>query len=277
MKPNAITRSLSRLLGGAPDTATHDAKADRGTKNQLAMLIDTENIPAAQMNEIMSRAKQYGEITHRLAFGPTTNGNWAQTRLKHAIRWGRQSLVKTGKNSADIELAITAMELLLTDRSIGGFCIVSSDSDFTPLVMRLREADKLVVGFGNQSAAAGFIAACDRFETLRRAETRQPVSPEPRTKSAAQSAKPQSGTKSRRKEFLSLVRRAAAKAKHHDGWIHISELGSQIRKLEPGIKYKDYGHKKLILVLESYPDEIETRGPNGRKQIRLRDVGTAPA
>ena len=125
------------------------------------MLIDTENIPAAQMNEIMSRAKQYGEITHRLAFGPTTNGNWAQTRLKHAIRWGRQSLVKTGKNSADIELSITAMELLLTDRSIGGFCIVSSDSDFTPLVMRLREADKLVVGFGNQNAAAGFIAACE--------------------------------------------------------------------------------------------------------------------
>ena len=151
MKPNAITRSLSRLLGGAPDTATHDAKTDRGAKNQLAMLIDTENVPAAQMDEIMTRAKQYGEITHRLAFGPTTDGNWAQTRLKHAIRWGRQSLVKTGKNSADIELSITAMELLLTDRSIGGFCIVSSDSDFTPLVMRLREADKLVVGFGKQT------------------------------------------------------------------------------------------------------------------------------
>ena len=277
MKPNAITRSLSRLLGGAPDTAKHDAKTDRGAKNQLAMLIDTENVPAAQMDEIMSRAKQYGEITHRLAFGPTTNGIWATTRLKHAIRWGRQSLVKTGKNSADIELSITAMELLLTDRSIGGFCIVSSDSDFTPLVMRLREADKLVVGFGNQNVAAGFIAACDHFETLRRAQTKQPVSPEPRTKPAAKSARPQSGTDSLRKEFLDLVRRAAAKAKHHDGWIHISELGSQIRKLKPGIKYKDYGHKKLILVLESYPDEIKTRGPNERKQLRLRAVGTAPA
>ena len=277
MKPNAITRSLSRLLGGPPDTATHDAKADRGTKNQLAMLIDTENIPAAQMNEIMSRAKQYGEITHRLAFGPTTNGNWAQTRLKHAIRWGRQSLVKTGKNSADIELSITAMELLLTDRSIGGFCIVSSDSDFTPLVMRLKEADKLVVGFGNQNAAAGFIAACDRFETLRGAQTKQPVSAEPRKEPAAQSAKPQSERKARRREFLDLVRRAAAKAKRHDGWINISELGSEIRKLNPGIKYKDYGHNKLILVLKSYPNEIETTGPVERKQIRLRDLGTAPA
>ena len=165
MKSNAITRSLSRLLGGAPDTATHDAKADRGTKNQLAMLIDTENIPAAQMNEIMSRAKQYGEITHRLAFGPTTNGNWASTRLRHAIRWGRQSLVKTGKNSADIELAITAMELLLTDRSIGGFCIVSSDSDFTPLVMRLREANKLVVGFGKGGWRAAYRSTSRRALT----------------------------------------------------------------------------------------------------------------
>ena len=290
MKSNAITRSLSRLLGGAPDTATHDAKADRGTKNQLAMLIDTENIPATQMNEIMSRAKQYGEITHRLAFGPTTNGNWAQTRLKHAIRWGRQSLVKTGKNSADIELSITAMELLLTDRSIGGFCIVSSDSDFTPLVMRLREADKFVVGFGNQNAAAGFIAACDRFETLRGTQTKQPVSAEPRKEPAAQtkksvsveprkepaaqSAKPQNERKARRRAFLDLVRRAAAKAKRHDGWINISELGSEIRKLKPGIKYKDYGHNKLILVLKSYPNEIETTGPVERKQIRLRDLGT---
>ena len=274
MKPNAITRSLSRLLGGAPDTAKHDARTDDGAKNQLAMLIDTENVPAAQMDEIMSRAKQFGEITHRLAFGPTTNGNWATTRLNHAIRWGRQSLVKTGKNSADIELSITAMELLLTDRSIGGFCIVSSDSDFTPLVMRLREANKLVVGFGNQNVAAGFIAACDQFETLRGAEAGQPRSPKPETKPAAQSAKPQSGRKSRRKEFLDLVRRAAAKAKHHDGWIHISELGSQIRKLKPGIEYKDYGHNKLILVLKSYPDEIETSGPVERKQIRLRDLGT---
>ena len=277
MKPNAITRSLSRLLGGAPNTTTHDANTDRGAKNQLAMLIDTENVPAAQMDEIISRAKQFGEITHRLAFGPTTNGNWAQTRLKHAIRWGRQSLVKTGKNSADIELAITAMELLLTDRSIGGFCIISSDSDFTPLAMRLREADKLVVGFGNENAKAGFIAACDRFETLRQTETKQPASPEARTKPTAQSAKPQSGTKSRRKEFSGLVRRAAAKAKHHDGWIHISELGSRISQLKPGIKYKEYGHKRLIRVLESYPDEIETRGPNVRKQIRLRGLGTAPA
>ena len=92
-----------------------------------------------------------------------------------------------------------------------------------------------------------------------------------------QSVKPQSGTNSRRKEFLGLVRHAAAKAKDHDGWIHISELGSQVRKLKPGIKYKDYGHKKLILILENYPDEIETRSPNERKQIRLRDLGTALA
>ena len=103
------------------------------------------------------------------------------------------------------------------------------------------------------------------------------MSPEPRKRPAAQSAKPQSGTHSRRKEFLGLVRHTVAKAKDHDGWIHISELGSQIRKLKPGIKYKDYGHKKLILILESYPDEIETRGPNTRKQIRLRDLGTTPA
>ena len=104
-------------------------------------------------------------MIHRLAFGPVLNGKWEKTRLGHAIRLGRQSHVKTGKNSADIELTITAMELLI-DESISGFFVVSSDSDFTPLVMRLREAGRLVIGFGEKKAPEGFVEACDRYEMI---------------------------------------------------------------------------------------------------------------
>ena len=113
----------------------------------------------------MHRAGKHGNVIHRLAFALGLNAKWEKTRLDHAIRLGRQSHIKTGKNSADIELTITAMELL-NDQTISGFCIVSSDSDFTPLVMRLREAGRLVIGFGEKKAPAGFVEACDRFETI---------------------------------------------------------------------------------------------------------------
>ena len=127
-------------------------------------------------------------------------------------------------------------------------------TDFSALAVERNERMTAVLPpdleIGNQNAAAGFIAACDRFETLRGVQTKQPVSAEPRKEPAAQtkksvsveprkepaaqSAKPQSERKARRREFLDLVRRAAAKAKRHDGWINISELGSEIRKLNPG-------------------------------------------
>ena len=165
MKQSWIVRWLGEVLRAALDAPPDDGNSDGGTRAQLAMLIDLENAAPAQMDEIMSRAERYGEITHRLAFGPNTEGKWEKARRTYAIRWGRQSRIKTGKNSADIELAITAMELL-HDRRIGGFCIVPSDSDFTPLVMRLREAGRLVVGFGEKKASAGFAEACAWFETL---------------------------------------------------------------------------------------------------------------
>ena len=85
-----------------------------------------------------------------------TDGKWTTARVKHAIRWASQSQVRTGKNSADIELTITAMDLL-HERGVAGFCIVSSNSDFTPLVMRLRESGKLVIGFGEKKSPAAFV------------------------------------------------------------------------------------------------------------------------
>ena len=289
MKRNWIARWLGEVLRAALDTLPDKANSHGDTRTRLAMLIDLENTTPARMDEIMSRANRYGEITHRLAFGPNTEGKWGKTRRTHAIRWGRQSHVKTGKNSADIELAITAMELL-QDHSIGGFCIVSSDSDFTPLAMRLREAGRLVVGFGEKKAPTGFVEVCDRFELLDEPKTEQTAArartgtrpdaqnaKKPKNSSTVAkhnarpqpTAKPLSGNNSR-KEFLTLVTRAAAKAKHHDGWIHISVIGNLIRKIKPGIRYQDYGHKTLTEILETCPETIEMKGAKKQKLIRLR-------
>ena len=285
MKQSRFARWLREAFRAALDTTPDGGSNEGGTKVQLAMLIDMENTAPAQMGEIMSRAQEYGEVTHRLAFGPTSEAKWAKARLAHAIRWGRQSLVKTGKNSADIELVIAAMDLV-QNPSIRGFCIVSSDSDFTPLAMRLREAGKLVVGFGEKKAPAGFVEACDRFEILgagqaasttgeTRSSARNAKASNSASASAKQHARPQPKAKAPieskgRKEFLDLLRRAAAKAKDHDGWIYISAIGGQVRKIKPDIRYKDYGHKTLIGILETYPEAIKTRGKKEQKQMRLR-------
>ena len=291
MKPNWLVRKLGEVLRAALSTPEHAREGGAAVRGSRAMLIDTENVAPAHIDEIMTRAGRYGDLTRRLAFGPTTEGKWKEARRKHAIRWARQSQVSAGKNSADIELTITAMDLLC-DRSITGFCIVSSDGDFTPIVMRLREAGKVVVGFGEKKAPAGFVEACDRFETIGGEKGTRATRAKAGTKPTAQkstnggtgpkqetapqpsgtpsvNSKGQNGVESRN-EFLELVRRAAAKAKHHDGWIHTSVIGSQIRKIKPDVRYKDYGHKTLIGILETFPKEIETRGNKERKQIRLR-------
>ena len=155
--------------------------------------------------------------------------------------------------------------------------------------MRLREAGKFVVGFGEKKAPAGFVETCDRFETIGMAKSTErgnaktgatvatsgSTAPKDGSTGAKQkpgrqeNGKPAGGDACRR-EFLKPVRGAAEKARDHNGWIHTSVIGSQIRKLKPGVQYKEYGHKTLIAILETYPNEIETRGPKQRKQLRMR-------
>ena len=178
---------------------------------------------------------------------------------------------------------------LLHERGVAGFCIVSSDSDFTPLVMRLREAGKLVIGFGEKKSPATFIEAYDYFETVDTIGEEQSTRAGTATKSAAQRTKkpnrqttapkqpattnakgkaPVSGKA--RREFLDLVKRAATDAKTNEGWFLTSVLGTRIRKIKPGIRYRDYGHRTLIGILKTYPDDIETKRVNNADLLRVK-------
>ena len=291
MRRRWLRRWLGEMSETSLDTSVREHTNPKGRKAKLAMLIDTENVTPAYLDDVMRRAGKYGDVIHRLAFGPVKNGKWEKARLDHAIRLGRQSHVKTGKNSADIELTITAMELL-NDEGISGFCIVSSDSDFTPLVMKLREAGRLVIGFGEKKTPEGFVDACDWFETIGEAKnannkagpkTNPQVPGMPKDEKAKRKQKsspkpevqPPTGGKAPvadklRKEFLNLVKEAAKGAKNRDGWILTSVLGSKIRKMKPGIEYKNYGHRTLIGILSTYPDEIETMRENNADLIRVK-------
>ena len=288
MKHSSIVRKLGEVFGTAHEPSTDGQNSEDGVRTELAMLIDTENASPGHMDEVVSRAQRHGELTRRLAFGSMTDGKWATARVKHAIRWGSQSHIKTGKNSADIELAITAMDLL-HERGVAGFCIVSSDSDFTPLVMRLREAGKLVIGFGEKKTSVAFVEACDYFETVGTIEDGQSApgraaknsiaqrtntpnsdttAPKPPAATNAKGKAPVSGKAQR--EFLDLVKRAATDAKTNDGWLLTSVLGSRIRKIKPGIRYRDYGHRTLIGILKTYPEDIETKRQNNADLLRVK-------
>ena len=286
MNRSWIVRKLGEALQAAQEVPCEGRHGQGREDGRIAMLIDTENVAPALIDEIMSRAGSYGEIVHRSAFGAPTEGRWKAARRRHGIVRGRQSLVNSGKNCADMELTIAAMELL-RDRSITGFCIASSDSDFTPIVMRLREAGKLVVGFGEKKAATGFVEACDRFEVVGEAKGATPTSEADRgTGSTAKdqpgntgakqkpSTAPQrepSGDDKARKEFLELVMGAASGANTRDGWVLTSVLGTRIRKLEAGIRYQNYGHRTLIGILNTYPNEIETKKENGADLMRVKE------
>lgn len=291
MRRSWLRRWLGEKSQAGVDRSVGEHTDPGGARARLAMLIDTENVTPACLDDVVRRAGKYGDVIQRHAFGPVPNGKWDKARLDHAIRIGRQSHVKTGKNSADIELTIAAMELL-NDRTVSGFCIVSSDSDFTPLVMKLREAGRLVIGFGEAKTPTGFVKACDRFETIGVAKqsigktgakpaTRDSGAPNGEKTGAGPKASSKSGgqpgtggrapvSDKARKKFLNLVKQAAGAAKDRDGWIHGSALGSGIRKIEPGIQYKNYGHRTLIGILKTYRDDIETKRENGSDLIRMK-------
>ena len=120
MEANSIVKKPGEDLVGAQRTSPEASHEDDDRRGGLAMLIDIENAAPKHMDEVMRRARQYGEVTRRLAFGSITGGKWTKPRLSHAIRWGSQSHIKTAKNCADIELTNAAMDLL-HDRSIKGF------------------------------------------------------------------------------------------------------------------------------------------------------------
>jgi uncharacterized protein (TIGR00288 family) len=134
-------------------------------EKKLAVLIDGDNIPSAQVKEMMEEIAKYGNPTIKRIYGDWTNprlGKWKNMLLENAIVPIQQYGYTTGKNATDSAMIIDAMDILYSDR-VDGFCIVSSDSDFTRLATRLREAGKHVIGIGEKKTPQPFIVACDKF------------------------------------------------------------------------------------------------------------------
>ncbi len=234
-------------------------------KPKIALLIDADNAPASRIAIVLSEAGKYGVVTVRRAYG-----NWSKESLKpwvnclptYAICPVQQFDYTKGKNASDVALAIDAMELLFT-QPIDAFAIVSSDSDFTPLVVRILNNNKKVYGFGEKKAPSPFVLSCSKFFYLEAAKetakviTDVEVGDSSKEKSLEQDAK-----------LMKILRGAIANVQETDGWAAMSQVAAQVKK-QPGFKTNYYGYKTISRLFRAI-DLFEIRQQSKGMYVRQK-------
>ena len=257
-----------------------------GSRNQqprLAVLIDGDNASSAIIAPLLGRVSNLGRAVVRRVYGDWTAprlGGWKSVLLEHSLQPIQQFAYTQGKNATDSALIIDAMDLLHT-ADVDGFCIVSSDSDFTRLASRLRESGKIVHGFGERSTPTAFVAACDAFiafDELRAAAVRvRPAAAATRlAPSAAVAPAAQPATtpvKKRPPVPIDLLKAAISGAADDDGWVHLGKLGSTMKTLRPSFTPKQHGFAQLHLLLKAQPTLELKKGAGAAVYVRVRRTG----
>lgn len=234
---------------------------------KLAVLIDADNAQPSLAEPLFAEIAKYGVASVKRVYGDWTLpnlGGWKKGLAEHAIQPMQQFAYTSGKNATDSAMIIDAMDLLYTER-FDGFCIVSSDSDFTRLAARIREAGLSVYGFGERKTPQAFVSACDKFIYV---DVLRP----PEEKEKPPSAK---GTKELRGDtkLISLIRNAMDAASDEEGWAHLGGIGSHIAKQAPDFDPRNWGYKKLSDLVRAIGlfEVDERKRPDGQKSLMLRD------
>ncbi|MDA9274906.1 NYN domain-containing protein [Crocinitomicaceae bacterium] len=227
---------------------------------KLAVLIDGDNIPSKYIKEMMEEIAKYGNPTIKRIYGDWTKpqlSKWKKLLLENAITPIQQYNYTTGKNSTDSGMIIDAMDILYSDK-VDGFCIASSDSDFTRLATRIRETGLSVIGIGEKKTPDPFIVACDKFiylEILRASEKDDESTPEQREKKkSVDTVTP---------KVIKLITQTVSDLADDEGWAFLGDVGSLIQKKQPNFDSRNYGFEKLTPLIKS----------TGKFEIDQRDSG----
>lgn len=259
------------------------------TENKIAMLIDADNVSHRNIKEMTDELARFGNLTIKRIYGdftkPSMNG-WKDVLLKNAINPIQQYNYTTGKNATDSSMIIDAMDILYSNQ-VDIFCLVSSDSDFTRLAMRLREAGKEVIGMGMKQTPQPFIAACNKFICLEvlsfslEPEQVKTVAPEPASIMEGKSV-PASGEGEKQQidnvpeptiesekvpAFLSNIGEAVDSVANDSGWSQLGDVGNLLVKKDPAFDTRNYGFKKLSSLIEAYPSYFDLRKVNNSHLI----------
>jgi uncharacterized LabA/DUF88 family protein len=232
---------------------------------RLAVLIDADNASAKIAGRLFEEIAKIGEASVRRIYGDFSSQRlkpWADELATHAIVPQQQFAYTSGKNASDIALVIDAMDLLHSGR-FEGFCLVSSDSDFTRLASRIREQGVDVYGFGEHKTPESFRRACRRFiytENLLLAEG----------PTAAAGAAPSTKPLRQPSEAVPLLQGALSEVESEEGWVDLATFGQQLAGLASDFDPRTYGYRKLSdLVRNVGPFELE-KSPSGRLRVRLK-------
>ena len=242
---------------------------------RLAVLIDADNAQASLIEPLLAEVARYGEATVRRIYGDftsTQSSSWKKVLQHHAIKPVQQFAYTTGKNATDSALIIDAMDLLYT-RRFDGFCLVTSDSDFTGLAMRLREEGLIVMGFGARKTPEAFRKACHRFvftEVLKSdaaedggAKRRKAAAAPAPAPEATEAVEPSDAATP---EFPTAFMLAALEESVDDsGWAQVGTFGSYLNKLQPDFDARLYGFKKLSDLVRARTDLFVTEERRSRR------------
>lgn len=236
-------------------------------ETRLAVLIDGDNIPSKHIKEMMEEIAKYGNPTIKRIYGDWTKPNlskWKNILLENAITPIQQYGYTTGKNATDSAMIIDAMDILYSEK-VDGFCLVSSDSDFTRLATRLREAGMKVYGLGEKKTPNPFIVACDKFiyiEILKSItdDGEQTTENKKSIKSDVDAVTP---------KIIQLIKSTISDVCDDDGWAFLGDVGGLLQKKQPNFDARNFGFQKLTPLIKSIKQlDIEEReNPKGRSKL----------
>ncbi|HET8752729.1 MAG TPA: NYN domain-containing protein [Salinimicrobium sp.] len=235
---------------------------------KLAVLIDGDNIPSAYVKEMMEEIAKYGNPTIKRIYGDWTKPQltkWKNVLLENAVTPVQQYGYTQGKNATDSAMIIDAMDILYSGK-VNGFCLVSSDSDFTRLATRLREAGMNVIGIGEKKTPDPFIVACDRFIYIEilKDQSKNVDSGDSKEKEPKKNDFDKITSK-----VIKLISSTISDVADEDGWAFLGDVGGLLQKKQPNFDSRNYGFQKLTPMINSIDKfEIESR-ENQRGKYKL--------
>jgi uncharacterized LabA/DUF88 family protein len=242
---------------------------------KIAVLIDADNVSVKYMRYIFDEISNHGTPTYKRIYGDWTKpqlASWKTVLLNYSITPIQQYSYTTGKNSTDAALIIDAMDILYS-KNVDGFCIVSSDSDFTKLAARLREAGMYVIGMGEKKTPTPFIAACEKFKYLEVLATIPTNHYETNTNERIENQEVLKEGMASKEELIESIKIIITETSDEDGWASLSEVGQRLNKRYPDFDTRNYGYSKLTPLISSLTQfEIQSRKTNNpnvsRKYIK---------
>jgi hypothetical protein len=257
-------------------------------RKKIALLIDGDNAQPSLIGKILTEAGKFGLVTIRRIYGDWTTVNmqgWKHTLNDNAIQPIQQFRYTVGKNATDSAMIIDAMDILHS-HMVDGFCLVSSDSDYTRLATRVREIGFFVMGVGKQTTPKAFVNACNIFiytenlvpkQQQQRARRERPARRaeshgEPRKKEEPEHEHEEEEERPKKFDPIPLLKGAFDMAVEEGGWASLSTIGFYLRQLDPGFDPRTYGYKQLSQLIKSYPDlfEMKFQDDKGRMNVFLK-------